>query len=86
MQDIIDQETKLKYAHIGVMDCYKNKSFEELDPQLVAKLLCVCLCVHVCSGLSFFRGRLRMEDYQANRLQAGQGRVQVEGLERKAPF
>ena len=29
MQEIIDQETKLKYGHIGVMDSYKNKSFEE---------------------------------------------------------
>jgi len=45
MQEIIDQESTLKYGHIGVMYCYKNKSFEEL----------------------------RMEDYQANRLQAGQG-------------
>ena len=32
MQEITDQETKLKYAHIGVMDCYKNKSFEEPMP------------------------------------------------------
>eukprot|EP00439_Symbiodinium_sp_Y106_P074059 s1098_g14.t1 len=46
------EETKLKYAHLGVMDCYKNKSFEEL----------------------------RMEDYQANRLQAGQGAPAPGGL------
>ena len=36
MQEIVDQETKLKYAHIGIMDCYKNKSFEELGPQILS--------------------------------------------------
>ena len=68
MQEIIDQETKLKYGHIGAMDCYKNKSFEEPCPQshLVTRMCCRVCC------LSY--ERLRMEDYQANRLQAGQGR------------
>lgn len=29
-QATIDHETLLRYGHIGVMDCYRNKSFEEL--------------------------------------------------------
>ena len=30
LQVTTDPETRLKYAHISNMDCYKQKSFEEL--------------------------------------------------------